>query len=70
MPTLHVIVSKDLKRWLEQRAKREEVHGSMSMYCARILIQHRAHVVAEEKQRAAEERHATAETPSSEPTIN
>lgn len=64
MPTLHVVVSKDLKRWLEQRAKREEVHGSMSMYCARVLIQHRAQVVEEERERKA------TETTSSEPTPN
>lgn len=43
MPTLHVVVSKDLKRWLEKRAKQEEiVHGSMSRYCAQVLTTHRA----------------------------
>lgn len=42
MPTLHVVVSKDLKRWLEKRAKQEEIHGSMSRYCAQVLTTHRA----------------------------
>lgn len=44
MPTLHVVVSKDLKRWLERRAKAEEIHGSMSRYCAQVLTTHRATV--------------------------
>lgn len=44
MPTLHVVVSKNLKRWLEQRAKQEEIHGSMSRYCAQVLTTHRANV--------------------------
>jgi len=42
MPTLHVVVSKDLKRWLEKRAKQEEIHGSLSRYCAQVLTAHRA----------------------------
>lgn len=42
MPTLHVVVSKDLKRWLERRAKQEEIHGSLSRYCAQVLTAHRA----------------------------
>jgi hypothetical protein len=44
MPTLHVVVSKDLKRWLEKEAKREEIHGSLSRYCAQVLTKHRATV--------------------------
>jgi hypothetical protein len=44
MPTLHVVVSKDLKRWLERRAKKEEVHGSVSRYCARVFMDFRANI--------------------------
>lgn len=51
MPTLHVVVSKDLKQWLKARAKREEVHGSTSRYCARVLMDHRT--ITEKSERNA-----------------
>lgn len=53
MPTVHAVVSKDLKRWLEAQAKREEVHGSVSRYCARVLMDHREQVEQDKKVNAA-----------------
>jgi hypothetical protein len=52
MPTVHVVVTDNLKRWLEAQAKREEVHGSTSRYCARVLMDHRARVTAAKREAA------------------
>ncbi len=49
MPGLHVIIPKDLKRWLETRAKREgDIDGSVSRLVRKVLTEYRNTVEAQE----------------------